>query len=124
MMRMLDRRFRKPSLLACIGGLLAAVAIGLAAYAAHGAADPQVQSRLQTAALYAFGHGAALAALGAMAERMLAKLALCLLLVGTLLFSGSLVGGALWHWPTRLAPVGGVTMMAGWVLFAFNALRR
>lgn len=123
-MRMLDRRSRKPSLLACIGALLAATAIGLAAYAAHGVADPQVQSRLQSAALYAFGHGVALAVLGALAERTLAKLALCVLLVGTLLFSGSLVGGALWHWSTRLAPAGGIAMMAGWVLFAVNAMRR
>lgn len=123
-MRLIDRRSRKPSLLASLGGLLAAAAIGLAAYAAHGVADPQVQARLQNAALYAFGHGVALAALGAMAERTLARLALCLLLLGTLLFSGSLVGGALWQWSTRLAPAGGIAMMAGWVLFAFNALRR
>ncbi|MFT4249523.1 MAG: DUF423 domain-containing protein [Pseudomonas sp.] len=121
---MFDRRSDKSSLLACIGGLLAATAIGLSAYAAHGVADPQVQSRLQSAALYAFGHGVALAALGAMAKRALDKLALALLLAGTLLFSGSLVGGALWQLSTRLAPIGGVAMMAGWVLFAFSALRR
>jgi uncharacterized membrane protein YgdD (TMEM256/DUF423 family) len=49
---------------------------------------------------------------------------LYVLLLGVLLFSGSLVGGALWQWPTRLAPVGGTTLMAGWVLLAINALRR
>jgi uncharacterized membrane protein YgdD (TMEM256/DUF423 family) len=124
-MRLTDRRSRKPSLLACIGGLLAAAAIGLAAYAAHGVADDAlVQSRLQTAALYGFGHGVALAVLGLGAERLLAKLSLWLLLLGTLAFSGSLVGGALWHWSTGLAPVGGVTMMLGWVVYALNALRR
>ncbi|MEQ4576890.1 MAG: DUF423 domain-containing protein [Gammaproteobacteria bacterium] len=123
-MRMIDRRSRKPSLLACIGGLLAAASIGLAAYAAHGVADPHAQSRLQTAALYAFGHGVALAALGRKADRLLETLSLSLLLVGTLLFSGSLLGGALWGWSTRFAPAGGIAMMAGWVLFAFNAMRR
>ena len=123
-MRMLDRRSHKPSILMCVGALLAAVAIGLSAYAAHGVSDPRTQSWLQTAALYAFGHGVTLAVLGAAVECALAQLALCLLLAGTLLFSGSLVGGALWHWPTRLAPVGGVVMMVGWVVLAINALRR
>lgn len=120
----LERRSRKPSLLACCGGLLAAAAIALSAYASHGIADPQAQSHVNTAALYAFGHGVALAALGARADRSLARLALYVLLLGTLLFSGSLVGGALWQWSTRLAPVGGMTLMAGWVVFALNALRR
>ncbi|PAM55923.1 hypothetical protein CEJ63_21625, partial [Acinetobacter baumannii] len=31
-----ERRARKPSLLACLGALLAASSIGLSAYAAHG----------------------------------------------------------------------------------------
>ncbi|HBK44831.1 MAG TPA: DUF423 domain-containing protein [Xanthomonadaceae bacterium] len=123
-MRMFDRRSRKPSLLACLGALFAALSVGLSAYAAHAVADALVQSRLQTASLYLFGHGVALAALAATAERLLARAGLYLLLLGTLLFSGSLVGGALWQWSTRLAPVGGVTLMLGWVLLALNALRR
>lgn len=123
-MHMLDRGARKPSWLACVGALLAAAAIGLSAYASHGVADPQAQSWLQTAALYAFGHGVALAALAASSERALTRWAMCLLLLGTLLFSGSLVAGALWHWPTRLAPVGGISMMLAWVLLAFDAVRR
>lgn len=123
-MRLYDRRSKKPSVLSCLGALLAALAIGLAAYAAHGVAEAVAQSRLQTAALYLFGHGVALAVLGPAAERLLAKLSLSLLLIGTVLFSGSLAGAALWQAPTALAPVGGVTMMLGWLLFAINALRR
>ena len=105
-----ERRSRRPSLLASLGALLAAVAIGLAAYAAHGSSDALVQSRLQTASLYAFAHGAVLAVLGVNADRLLARGGLLLLLVGTALFSGSLVGAALWGWSTALAPVGGVSM--------------
>jgi uncharacterized membrane protein YgdD (TMEM256/DUF423 family) len=120
----LDRRSRKRSWLACAGGLLAAAAIGLSAYASHGVSEPLAQSHLQTAALYAFGHGLALAALGRSSERPLARVALALLLLGTLLFSGSLAGNALAQWPTRLAPVGGTTLMLGWVLYALDALRR
>ncbi len=123
-MHIYDRRSRKPSLLAVLGALLAATAIGLSAYASHGVADAVLQSRLQTAALYAFGHGAVLAVLGAATERALPRLALYLLLLGTLLFSGSLAAGVLLQASTRLAPVGGVTMMAGWGLLALAAMRR
>jgi len=59
-----ERRARKPSLLACLGALLAAASIGLSAYAAHGVADPLAQQHLNMAALYAFAHGAVLLALG------------------------------------------------------------
>ena len=44
--------------------------------------------------------------------------------LGTLLFSGSLVAGALWQLRTGLAPVGGTALMIGWVVYALNALRR
>ncbi len=119
-----DRRQRKPSFLALSGGLLAAIAVGLSAYASHGIALAQAQSHVQTAALFAFGHGLALAALSPGTTRRLGKLALGLLLLGTLLFSGSLVGGALVGLPTRLAPAGGITLMLGWVLWAVDAMRR
>lgn len=119
-----ERRARKPSLLACLGALLAAASIGLSAYAAHGVADPLAQQHLNMAALYAFAHGAVLVAIGPRAQGVIAHLALYVLLLGVLLFSASLAGGALWQWPTRLAPVGGTTLMAGWVVLAVNALRR
>ena len=120
----LERHSRKRLWLACAGGLLAATAIGLSAYASHGVSEPLAQLHLQTAALYAFGHGLALAALARSSERLLARAALALLLLGTLLFSGSLAGNALAQWPTRLAPVGGTTLMLGWLLYALDALRR
>ncbi len=110
----LERRARKPSLLACLGALLAAASIGLSAYASHGVADPLAQQHLNMAALYAFAHGAVLVALGPRAHGAIAHLALYVLLVG----------GALWQWPTRMAPIGGTSMMAGWVVLAINALRR
>ena len=119
-----DRRQRKPSFLALTGGLLAAVAVGLSAYASHGIATAQAQSHVQMAALFAFGHGLALAALAPGTTRRLGTAALCLLLLGTLLFAGSLVGGALFGLPTRLAPTGGTMLMLGWVLWAVDAIRR
>ena len=119
-----DRRQRKPSFLALGGGLLAAVAVGLSAYASHGIATAQAQSHVQTAALFAFGHGLALAALAPSTTRRMGKLALCVLLLGTLLFAGSLVAGALGGLSARLAPAGGIALMLGWVIWAVDAVRR
>jgi uncharacterized membrane protein YgdD (TMEM256/DUF423 family) len=119
-----ERRTRKPSFLAFCGGLLAAAAVGLSAYASHGVSEALAQSHLNTAALYAFGHGVVLVGLGASSVNTLGRSALYVLLLGTLLFSGSLVGNVLMQWPTTLAPAGGMSLMGGWVLLALSALRR
>lgn len=119
-----DRRQRKPSLLAFSGALFAALAVALGAYAAHGVADAHAQSNLQTAALYAFGHGIALAVLSASTLRSLGRAGLYLLLLGTLLFSGSLVLGALAQISVKLAPVGGISLILGWLVWGLDSIRR
>lgn len=119
-----DRRQRKPSLLAFSGAVLAALAVAFGAYASHGIADVQAQSSVQTATIYAFGHGLALAALSAGTSRSLGRAGLYLLLLGTLLFSGSLVLSALTQIGPKLTPVGGIGLMLGWLLWAVDALRR
>lgn len=111
-------------MLAFCGALLAAASVALGAYAAHGAADADAQSSLQTAALYAFGHGIALAALAAATTRLLGRAGLSLLLLGTLLFSGSLVLAVFAQASTRFAPVGGLCLILGWLLWALDAMRR
>ncbi|TKR33749.1 DUF423 domain-containing protein [Luteimonas gilva] len=111
------------SWLAAGGALLAACAVALSAYAAHGA-QGEDQARLHTAAFFAFGHGVALAALAPAAARGLARSGLALLLLGVLLFSGSLVFKVLAQWPTTLAPLGGTLLIAGWVLYAIDAMRK
>lgn len=119
-----DRRQRKPSLLAFSGALLAASAVALGAYASHAAIEAQAQANLLTASVYAFGHGIALAALAASTTRRLGRIGLYLLLLGTLLFSGSLALAVLAQTGTRLAPFGGFCLMLGWVAWAVDALRR
>lgn len=109
-------------MLGAAGSVLAALAVGLAAYAAH-AADGEAQLRLAQAAAFAFGHGLALAALAPSAAQSLGRLALAALLLGTLLFCGSLVGGAVLGWPTALAPAGGMLMIGGWLLHGWTRLR-
>jgi len=116
-------RLRRRSWLAANGALCAAAAVALSAYAAHAAQGP-AQARLQTAALFAFGHGLALAVLAPLATRGSTRLALAMLYAGMLLFAGSLVLNVLAQWPTTLAPFGGILLIAGWLLYAVDALRR
>lgn len=117
-----DRRL-SDRLLAAAGAAMAAAGVALSAYAAH-AADAGAQGRLASAALFALVHGAALAALSRQTRRMLGALALALLLIGTLLFSGTLVAAQVFDLPTRTAPFGGVMMIVGWLLYAADACRR
>ncbi|NUO74860.1 MAG: DUF423 domain-containing protein [Lysobacter sp.] len=109
--------------LAVAGALLAALSVALSAYAAH-VADPAAQSRLQMAALFAFGHGIALAALAPAAARRLARIALAALLVGVLLFAGGLASAYFFGTTTRMLPFGGSLMILAWLLYAADAARR
>ena len=76
------------------------------------------------AAVFAFGHGIALAALAPRAARPLARIALAAIGLGVLMFSGSLVAAHFLATPTMLAPFGGSLMILAWLAFAFDALRR
>lgn len=109
--------------LAVNGALCAGAAVALSAYAAH-AVDGTAQSRLQTAAVFAFGHGVALIALAPGTSRALRKFALLALYLGALLFSGSLVFNVLAQWPTTLAPLGGMLLIGGWLALAIDLARR
>jgi len=109
--------------LAASGALYAAAGVAVSAYAAH-VAVAQDASRLQTAALFAFGHGVALAALAPMARARLGRLSMVAIWIGVILFSGSLTAGALLHWPVALAPYGGMLLIAGWLVYAADLLRR
>lgn len=104
------------------GALLAGASVGLSAYAAHGVPEA-ARGNLQSAALFAFLHGVALAALSRGASGSLALIALSLLLVGTFLFSGSLTAAHFFGTSTRLAPMGGTLLIVGWLVYAFAALR-
>lgn len=114
---------RSSRALAAGGALLAAVGVGLSAYAAHVAVG-QGQAALQMAALFALVHGIALAALAPRATRPLARIALAAMALGVVLFSGSLGAAHLLAAPTTLAPYGGSLMILAWLGYAADALRR
>ena len=73
--------------------------------------------------MLALVHGVALAGLARGSERLLSRLALAALLLGLLLFSGSVAMKVLLQWPATLAPPGGMLLIAGWVAYAIDRLR-
>jgi uncharacterized membrane protein YgdD (TMEM256/DUF423 family) len=83
----------------CLGALLGALGVALGAFGAHGLPGATAWWRF---AAWAF-------------------------LVGIVLFSGSLkaltVAGPSWNWLGMVAPIGGISMIAGWVALAIGALR-
>ncbi len=118
-----DRR-RQPSLLAAAGALLAAGAVALSAYAAHASAAAGHQAALFTAAAVAFGHGLALQWLGQDNRRRLRRVLLAGMLLGTLLFCGSVVLAQLAGTSARFAPLGGGLLILCWLGLAYDHLRR
>jgi len=104
---------------------LAAVAFG--AFAAHGLSDPWAKDIVRTGAQYGLAHALAVYAALYWADRggAPARIAGWLFLVGAAIFSGSLyllaLSGA--RWMGAITPLGGLAMMAGWLLLAWSALR-
>lgn len=105
------------------GAWLCACAVALAAYAAHGATGLD-QSRLQTAALFAFGHGLALVVLAPRSTSRGMRIGIAALLAGVVLFSGSLAAEALFGLRPRLAPFGGMLLIGGWLLLGAVMLKK
>ena len=110
------------SWLAASGALLAALGVAVAAYAAH-AVEGAARESLRTAAAMAFGHGIALAALAPTMARALGKIALVMVLSGSLLFSGALLVSHAFGLSPRTAPFGGSLLIFGWLLYAIDAAR-
>ena len=110
---------------------LGALGVMLGAFAAHGLAErlsPRMLAVFDTAARYQMLHALAMG-LAAFAMRgraaPLANAAAALFGIGILLFSGSLYLLALTG-ATKLGmvtPLGGLGMMAGWILLALAALK-
>lgn len=118
-----DQLARRLRVLAASGAALAAISVALAAYAAHAVASP-AQTSLYTAAIFAFGHGVALAALAPPARLRIQFFTLSGLLLGTLLFSGGIVVRYLLDRSLGLAPFGGGLLIVSWLLYAVASLRR
>lgn len=115
----------RPTLIA--GASLALLAVALGAFGAHaleGVLDAKRQGWWQTAAQYQMWHAIALVALSPLPLRGVRPAAL-LLGLGAIIFSGSLYAMALggWRWLGMVTPLGGMLMLAGWLVLAVAAWR-
>jgi uncharacterized membrane protein YgdD (TMEM256/DUF423 family) len=104
-------------LLAALHGLTGVVFAAIGAHAGSG-------SVVTTAATMELIHAvAALAVLAALPGRLGEASALAFL-AGSLLFAGGLYSSGLWHTSLGpIAPIGGLLLIAGWILLAYAAIR-
>lgn len=110
-----------------IGGVLGAVGVAAGALGAHALRDrlgPAAEV-WHTAVLYNLVHAVALVALTRSEGGRSAAIVAALWAVGVVLFSGSLYALALGGPPVLgpVTPVGGVCLIAGWLVLAVTALR-
>ncbi len=112
------------------GALLAGLGVMLGAFGAHALQDvlgPMQSGWWQTAVEYQMWHALALIALGiGAADRPGFTVPAWLLGLGTAIFSGSLYLMALTglRWLGAVTPLGGLLMIAGWLLLAWRTWRR
>lgn len=111
------------------GAIAGLAGVFVAAWGAHGAgtADPAVARAVGAAQAMLVLHAPALLATGLWAARRggrLPQLAGAAFAVGTALFTGAVLAGALGRALGPVAPIGGTLLIAGWVLLLLSALRR
>ena len=113
-----------------LGALSGLVAVGLAAWAAHGAPagfEGAPRRAVDNALMIQGWHAPALLVAGLMAEggRRIAHLAGLAFALGTASFCGAVWWGALGGASLgQVAPTGGMLLMVGWALLALAALKR
>ena len=113
------------------GALLCGLGVAVGAFGAHGLRErltPEMLATFETGVRYHFIHALGLFAVAWAATRWpgtLVGAAGWLFVAGIVIFSGSLyllsISGI--RWLGAVTPIGGVCMIAGWVLLAAAALR-
>jgi uncharacterized membrane protein YgdD (TMEM256/DUF423 family) len=126
-----------------IGAALGAIGVGLGAFGAHGLDDfleglgyagDDLARRLEifeTAIRYQMIHSLAMVVVGFALELRATRawrFSAWAFLLGIILFSGLLkvmtFAGPEWNWLGAVVPIGGVSMIVGWIALAIGALRR
>jgi len=127
-----------PRLCISLGAALAALAVGLGAFGAHGLKDQLPQwytepgraaemlANWETAVRYQMYAAIGIVLVGLWSAQRTGRRPIWSamnLLVGTLLFSGMLYGWVLTESKTlvMIVPLGGLAMIAGWLIFAVQA---
>lgn len=100
-----------------LASLSAALAIAAGAFGAH-AAQGQAADWLRTGAMYQLIHAVAVIVIRPISER-----AAGLMLVGAVLFAVTLYAMAFGapRWLGAVTPIGGLAMIAGWIVLAVKA---
>ncbi len=109
-----------------VGAVSTALAVVCGAFGAHGLKDRVTPADLeiwQTGVLYHLVHAPALVLYGLFARAPGRHIAGWCLLLGAVIFSGTLyvivLGGP--RWLGAITPIGGVLLIAGWLAFAWEA---
>ena len=104
-----------------VAGLSGFVAIVMGAVGAHAVADAHAAALVETASIYELVHAVVILRLCDARGRYLSW-ARWAFLIGTALFCGTiyLKASAEWDAAVRLAPLGGVSFMLGWLLIALE----
>lgn len=115
-------------LIAAISGLLAVALGAFGAHALKAQLEPSMMSVYQTSVQYHFWHTLALLGVGLYHQARPGRLSAwsgVLIIVGMLLFSGSLYLMSILDVRAlgMITPVGGVTLMAGWLALALAVWR-
>lgn len=114
------------------GSVLAGLGVALGAVGSHALKDVLLQNNrtetFETAVRYQLYHGFALLAVGILAlilKEISFSLTGILLFTGAALFSGSLYALSLtsFRWVVYITPIGGVLMIAGWIVLVFRLLQ-
>jgi uncharacterized membrane protein YgdD (TMEM256/DUF423 family) len=126
-----------------IGAAIGAIGVAFGAFGAHGLqgflerqgySGDDLARRLEifdTAIRYQIYHALAIVIAGLALERKSIawwRFAPWAFLIGVVLFSGLLkiltIAGPTWSWLGAVVPLGGVSMIVGWVAFAIGAIRK
>jgi uncharacterized membrane protein YgdD (TMEM256/DUF423 family) len=114
-----------------LGAVLAGLSVAFGAFGAHGlrnSLSPEDLDIFETGARYQMYHALALLAVAwayARWEAPLIQVAGWLFVAGLVIFSGSLYALVLTgqRWLGAVTPIGGLALLAGWVLLAWAAFR-
>jgi uncharacterized membrane protein YgdD (TMEM256/DUF423 family) len=114
-----------------LGAVLAGLSVAFGAFGAHGlknSLSPEDLDIFETGARYQMYHALAMLAVAwayARWEAPLIQVAGWLFVAGIVIFSGSLYALVLTgqRWLGAVTPIGGLALLAGWVLLAWAAFR-
>ena len=119
--------------LCAAAAVMAAAAVGLGAYGAHGLhVDDSIKRMWETGVAYQMWHALAAFAAAWLASRHSGKWAAAARLAGWMFIIGSLLFSSSLYWfvlngivpVPGAAPVGGMAMIGGWLILAVTALKR